>query len=477
MKSPGGRFGKRLAPGALEFSSSLAIDRRLARQDIAGSLVHAAMLERQGILTKKEASAIRRGLRAIDRGIAEGSIRLTPEALGGQRLAAEDVHMAVEHLLIERIGAAGEKLHAGRSRNDQVALDERLFMREAALDLMLSLRLLQRALVARGEEYRTCIMPGYTHLQRAQPILLAHHLLAYAEMLERDHGRIADCARRFDRSPLGAGALAGTGLPIDRHMTARMLGFGGIAANSIDAVSDRDAQIELIAACAIIMMHASRLAEELVLWSSAEWRFVILPEEYTTGSSIMPQKRNPDMAELARGKTGRVYGDLIALLTVMKGLPLAYNRDMQEDKEPLFDAVDTARATLGILTALLAGARFDAGRFEDELRGDFLLATELAEYLVRKGLPFRAAHAAVGAVVRECEAAGCSLQALPLARYRKHSPLFDKELYAVLDLHRALDAKASEGSTAPRQVLRALAQWKKKLAGAEYPARARTGKS
>jgi argininosuccinate lyase len=306
-------------------------------------------------------------------------------------------------------------------------------------------------------------MPGYTHLQRAQPVLLAHHLLAYVEMLERDRERFADCTGRAARSPLGAAALAGTPFPVDRAGVARELGLHGIVENSLDAVSDRDGVIECVAACAITMMHLSRLAEELVLWNSTEWHFIAIGEEFTTGSSIMPQKQNPDMAELVRGKTGRVYGDLMALLTVMKGLPLAYNRDMQEDKEPLFDAVDTATASLRIMARMMATVSFDPDRFAEELRNDFLLATELADYLVRKGMPFRKAHGIAGEIVQECAASGMSLRDLPLERYREYAREFRDDVYGVLDPHASVARKRSAGSTSPREVEKALRRWEKKL--------------
>ena len=388
---------------------------------------------------------------------------MKPARRGANRLAADDIHMAIEQRLIEKIGPRGGLLHTARSRNDQVALDERLYLRSAAESIRQEARRLQKALVRKARAYRTVVMPGYTHLQRAQPVLLAHHLLAYVEMLERDCGRFADCAGRAARSPLGAAALAGTPFPVDRAGVARELGLSGIVENSLDAVSDRDGVIECIAACAITMMHLSRLAEELVLWISTEWHFIAIGEEFTTGSSIMPQKQNPDMAELVRGKTGRVYGDLMALLTVMKGLPLAYNRDMQEDKEPLFDAVDTATASLRIMGRMMATVSFDRDRFAEELRNDFLLATELADYLVRKGMPFRKAHGVAGEIVQECAASGMSLRDLPLERYRKFAGEFREDLYGVLDPHASMARKRSAGSTSPQEVEKALRRWEKKL--------------
>jgi argininosuccinate lyase len=463
VKKHPGRFRKPLDPEALAYSSSLAVDRRLFREDIEGSIAHVTMLARQGIVSAADARAICSGLRAIRKEIRSGGFWVKPAGRGTNRLAADDVHMAIEQRLIEKIGPRGGLLHTARSRNDQVALDERLYLRSAAESIRLEARRLQKALVRKARAYQTVVMPGYTHLQRAQPVLLAHHLLAYVEMLERDRQRFADCIGRAARSPLGAAALAGTPFPVDRAGVARALGLPGIVENSLDAVSDRDAVIECIAACAITMMHLSRLAEELVLWNSSEWHFIAIGEKFTTGSSIMPQKQNPDMAELVRGKTGRVYGDLMALLTVMKGLPLAYNRDMQEDKEPLFDAVDTATASLHIMARMMATVTFDPDRFAEELRNDFLLATELADYLVRKGMPFRKAHGVAGEIVQECAASGRSLRDLPLERYREHAREFRDDVYGVLDPHASVARKRSAGSTSPEEVEKALRRWGKKL--------------
>jgi argininosuccinate lyase len=461
MKLWKGRFRKPLNPEALRFSSSLGVDQKLWPEDIAGSLAHVAMLARQRIISAGEASRIRRGLRMVGREIGAG--RLPVDSRGDGRFKAEDVHMAIEARLIKNIGRVGAKLHTARSRNDQIALDERLYLMRTIRQIRTRLQDLQRSLVRQARRYQTVIMPGYTHLQRGQPILLAHHLLAYVSMLERDAGRFTDCQRRAKESPLGAGALAGTSFPVDRAAVARSLGFRGVIENSIDAVSDRDALLEFLSAGAITMMHLSRLAEELVLWSSSEWGFVEIGDDFTTGSSIMPQKKNPDIAELVRGKTGRVYGDLVALLTVMKGLPLAYNRDMQEDKEPLFDAAGTVEDSLRITALMLRTARFSRRRFEGELNSDFLLATELADYLTRKGLPFREAHAVVGSVVDACRVARCSLSDLPLREYRKYSPRFGKDLFDLLNVKTSLRMKVSSGSTAPREVSRALGRWEKKL--------------
>jgi argininosuccinate lyase len=369
--------------------------------------------------------------------------------------------MAVEALLTGRIGEAAGMLHTARSRNDQVALDERLFLKKRIAAILRSTRSLQRAFLAHAKRHRRSIVPGYTHLQRAQPILFAHHLLAYVAMLERDAERFRDCLQRVDRSPLGAGALAGTTFPVDRRRVARALGFAGIVENSIDAVSDRDVQIEFIAACAITMMHLSRLGEELVLWSSSEWEFAVIGEGFATGSSIMPHKRNPDVAELIRGKSGRVYGHLVALLTVMKGLPLAYNRDMQEDKEPVIDSARTVEESLAVAAAMLASTRFRPERFAAEMQADGMLATDLADYLARKGLPFRKAHALVGGIVRSCEEKGLGLREVSLKEFRTHSPLFEQDALALLHPGASVLSKRSEGSTHPAQVDRAIRRWER----------------
>lgn len=463
MKEWKGRFRKPLDPAALAFSTSLEIDRRLAAEDIAGSMAHAEMLAACGIISAQEGKTIARGLRRVLKEISGGNAPWL-DAAGGGRFVAEDVHMAVEQRLMEKVGAVGGKLHTARSRNDQVALDVRLYLRDAIDRTLSLLRDLQRALVAKAGETINVVMPGYTHLQRAQPVLLAHHLLAYVEMFERDRERFAGCRARANRSPLGAVALAGTSFPIDRRRVARHLKFTGIVENSIDAVSDRDALVEFIGAAAITMMHASRIAEELVLWSSREWRFAEIGEEFTTGSSIMPQKKNPDMAELIRGKTGRVYGDLVAILTMMKGLPLAYNRDMQEDKEPLFDSVATVTACVDILARMIPTVTFDAHRFERELNSDSLMATEVADYLARKGVPFREAHGIVGDLVALCEERGVSLGDLPFREYAARSMAFARDIAGVLDARTSLSMKRSRGSTSPAEVGKALRRWKKSLA-------------
>ena len=463
MKQWKGRFREPLDPHALRFSSSLEIDRRLADEDIEGSIAHIGMLAAQKIVPGADARKITKALRAIRREVASGRAPWLRIDGGSGRFTAEDIHMAVEQRLITLTGGVGGKLHTARSRNDQVALDTRLFLRGSIDSVTVLLRSVQRAFVGKAAAFCDVIMPGYTHLQRAQPVLLAHHLLAYVEMFERDRERFLDCRKRAALSPLGAAALAGTSFPIDRRRTARMLGMDGIVLNSIDAVSDRDVLVEFISAAAITMMHASRIAGELVMWTSSEWHFAQIGESFTTGSSIMPQKKNPDMAELIRGKTGRVYGDLMALLTVMKGLPLAYNRDMQEDKEPLFDAADTVTASLDILARMMATVSFDPGRFEDELNGDQVLATELADYLVRKGIPFREAHGIVGDLVARCAEKGCSLGELPLREYTRRSSAFSRDVSSLLDARTSLSMKQSAGSTSPKEVAKALRLWNKRL--------------
>jgi argininosuccinate lyase len=463
MKQWKGRFREPLDPQALRFSSSLEIDRRLVGEDIEGSIAHIGMLAAQKIVSVSDARKITRALRAIRREAASGRAPWLRIDGGSGRFTAEDIHMAVEQRLIALRGGVGATHHTARSRNDQVALDSRLFLRGRIDNLTVLLRAVQRAFVGKAGAFCDVIMPGYTHLQRAQPILLAHHLLAYVEMFERDRERFLDCRKRAALSPLGAAALAGTSFPIDRRRTARTLGMDGIVLNSIDAVSDRDVLVEFISAAAITMMHASRIAGELVMWTSSEWHFAEIGESFTTGSSIMPQKKNPDMAELIRGKTGRVYGDLMALLTVMKGLPLAYNRDMQEDKEPLFDAADTVTASLDILARMMGTVSFDPGRFEDELNGDQLLATELADYLVRKGIPFREAHGIVGDLVAKCAGKGCSLGELPLREYTRRSSAFSRDVSSLLDARTSLSMKQSAGSTSPKEVAKALRLWNKRL--------------
>ncbi|MDB5035866.1 MAG: argininosuccinate lyase [Chlorobi bacterium] len=450
----GGRFKEGLAEIALAFSTSIALDGRLYREDIAGSVAHVEMLGATGIITPAEAATIREALLEIEGEIASGEF--VP--------AGEDVHLAIEGRLIGKIGPLGGKLHTARSRNDQVALDERLYLRTALRELNDRIAALQGVLVAKAGEYADVVMPGYTHMQRAQPILLAHHLLAYVAMLGRDAGRLDDAARRMNLSPLGAAAFAGTSFPIDRAMVAGALGFDGIVGNSIDAVSDRDYIIETAAACGIIMMHLSRMAEEYVLWATKEFGFLSIGDAFATGSSIMPQKKNPDMAELVRGRTGRVYGALVNLLTMMKGLPLAYNRDMQEDKGAMFEAIDTTLGCLEIFAHLLESTSFNRDRMESEALADLSTATELADYLVRRGLPFRDAHAVAGRLVGHCVENGIGFGDLDLAGIREFSPAFDQDVFDYLLPRASVARKRSAGSTSPAEVERQIAGWREHLA-------------
>jgi argininosuccinate lyase len=432
---------------ALDYTASIAFDRRLYRHDIAASIAHARMLARQGIIPGDDAKAIVRGLEEIRAEIEGGEFVFRREL--------EDIHLNIEARLKEKIGEAAGRLHTARSRNDQIATDMRLYVMEACDDAGSGIKAAQAALLALAEANRDVIMPGYTHLQRAQPLLLAHHLLAYFEMLERDKGRFADCRRRVDALPLGSGALAGVPYPIDRESVARDLGFSRLAENSVDAVADRDFAV-------MTMMHLSRLAEEIVLWASDEFGFIGLPEEFATGSSIMPQKRNPDVAELARGKTGRVYGNLMAILTTMKGLPLAYNRDLQEDKQPLFDTVDTVIATLEVMAAMLSALRVDPLLPEAAAQGSYVLATDVADYLVRKGVPFRDAHQAVAELVRYAQMEGKALSELSMEEYRRFSAAFEEDVLA-LDLRSAIEARDAPGGTSPRRVEEALKRAQQRL--------------
>ncbi len=422
-----------------DFNSSLGFDCRMYRQDIQGSMAHAKMLGAQGIIAPEEAQALTEGLAGILADLDSGKLSFDRDS--------EDIHMFVEQVLTERLGDVGKKLHTARSRNDQVALDLRLYLREAAEGIRGRILALMEALLEQAKEHKQDIMPGYTHLQRAQPVSFGHHLLAYCSMLRRDIGRLEDAVRRMDVSPIGCCALAGTSYPTDRRMEADLLGFGQVAANSMDGVSDRDFCLETLSSLSILMMHLSRLAEEMVLWSSWEFRFIELSDSYTTGSSMMPQKRNPDMAELIRGKTGRVYGDLVALLTTMKGLPLAYNKDMQEDKEAVFDGVDTAERCLDVLEPMVRTMKVNRENMLSAAKSGFINATDLADYLVRKGLPFRDAYKISGSLVAECMARGTVLEELPLEVFQKFSPLFGEDLYPAIDLHACMEKRSSEGGT------------------------------
>jgi argininosuccinate lyase len=439
------------------YTASVGFDQRLWRADIAGSLAHAEMLAAQGVIGAEDEAAIRRGLAQIAAEIEAGRFEW--------KLELEDVHLNIEARLTQLVGDAGKRLHTGRSRNDQVATDVRLWLRDEIDTLAGLLRALQTALVDQAERHAEVVMPGFTHLQVAQPVSFGHHLLAYVEMFSRDAERLADVRRRVNRLPLGAAALAGTSYPLDRERVARSLGMDGLCENSLDAVSDRDFAIEFTAAASLCMVHISRLSEELVLWMSQNFGFVRLPDRFCTGSSIMPQKKNPDVPELARGKTGRVFGHLMGLLTLMKGQPLAYNKDNQEDKEPLFDTVDTLRDTLRIFAEMLAGMTVDAAAMEAAARRGHATATDLADYLVKKGLPFRDAHEAVAHAVRLASARGSDLAELPLDVLQRAHPAIAADAYDVLSLHGSLRARQVSGGTAPAQVRLQVARHRTRLAG------------
>ena len=450
-----GRFTEATDAFVERFTASVDFDARLALYDIEGSKAHARMLADVGVLTAEEGRAISDGLETIREEIEAGRFEWS--------LRLEDVHMNIEHRLTELIGEAGKKLHTGRSRNDQVATDVRLFLRDAVDAVVGELRRFQRGLVDLAEREAETVMPGFTHMQVAQPVAFGHHMLAWCEMLERDAGRLEDCRRRLNQCPLGAAALAGTSFPVDREATAAALGFDGPTRNSLDSVSDRDFAIEFCATAATIMVHLSRMAEELVLWTSPHFGFVELPDRFCTGSSIMPQKKNPDVAELVRGKAARVQGSLVTLLTLMKGQPLAYNRDNQEDKEPLFDAVDTVRDALTAFADMVPALTVDRERCRAAARAGFATATDLADYLVRRGVPFRDAHAVVGRAVRYATDAGKDLAELQLEELRQFSPAIGDDVYGVLTLDGSLAARAHVGGTAPEQVRRQAAAARQRL--------------
>jgi argininosuccinate lyase len=451
----GGRFAKETDATVEAFTASVHFDRRLAPYDIEGSIAHCRMLARQKIISSAEADKIVRGLRSVGKEIADGTFPFRPEY--------EDIHMNIERRLIEKVGAVGGKLHTARSRNDQVALDTRLYLRHEIDKIDTLLRELMLALVRKARDEVDVIMPGFTHLQIAQPVPFAHHLLAYCEMFARDRERLSDCAGRVNRMPLGSGALSGTSFEIDRRYVAEQLGFRAVTQNSMDAVSDRDYIIEFLAGASLIMMHLSRFCEELVLWTSEPFSFVEIGDDYCTGSSIMPQKKNPDIPELVRGKTGRVYGHLMALLTTLKGLPLAYNRDLQEDKEPLFDTVDTLQGSLTVFTGMLRSLTVRAERMEAVAGRGFSTATDLADYLVRKGLPFRQAHEVTGAVIRFCIESGRDLPAVRLDELRGFHPDIDEDVYEVIDPRRSVSARDIPGGTAPSRVRRRLREMEQSL--------------
>jgi argininosuccinate lyase len=451
----GRRFAGALDPAAAALNASVAFDHRLLAHDVAGSIAHAEMLAARGLISADDARAIRDGLRRVEAKLASGELAWDD--------ALEDVHMNVEARLVDEIGDAGRRLHTGRSRNDQVATDLRLYTRDAATRVLAGIRDVRRALVAQARAHVDTLVPGYTHLQRAQPVRLAHHLLAYDAMLARDAGRIADAARRADESPLGSGALAATALPIDREQTARALGFGAVTRNSLDAVGDRDFAIEFTAACALVQLHLSRLGEELVLWTSQEFGFAAIGEAYCSGSSLMPQKMNPDLAELLRAKIGRVAGAWVTLVTVVKGLPLAYNKDLQETQEPLYDAAETSIACLDVARGLVASLRFDVERMRAAIGAGHLVATELADYLVTKGVPFRDAHDVAGHLVRTAVARGVELAQLSLDELRAAHASFGADVADWLDPARAVDRRDVIGGPARTQVLAELQRVEREL--------------
>ncbi|MBI5204657.1 MAG: argininosuccinate lyase [Nitrospirae bacterium] len=445
MKKPwAGRFAGKTSKIAEAFTESISFDKRLWRYDIEGSIAHAMMLGRQGIIPHKDSAKIITGLKSIAKGIEAGKFKFSEEL--------EDIHMNIEAALVKKTGAAGKKLHTARSRNDQVALDLRLYLRDETKGIISLIKNLQKTILSMAEKHSSVIMPGYTHLQRAQPVLLSHYLLAYIEMLQRDRNRFEDALKRINILPLGSCALSGTTLPIDRAYTAKLLGFEGISENSMDAVSDRDFAIEFLADAAILIMHLSRLAEELILWSTEEFSFIELPDAFTTGSSIMPQKKNPDVAELIRGKTGRVYGNLLSLLTIMKGLPLSYNRDMQEDKVPVFDTTDTVKACLTVLAQMLPEIKFNKEKMHGAAEKAYSTATDIAEYLAKKRIPFREAHEVTGKIVLYCIKNKKELKGLSIDEFKKFSSAIDKDIYSRIRAGDSIKAKTSRGGTAPSEV-------------------------
>ena len=451
-----GRTSGEVSSIADDFNSSIHFDCKLYQQDITGSMAHAAMLGAQGILTQQEADTLIEGLQGILDDLKSGKLDFD--------YTCEDIHMFVEQVLTQRLGDVGKKLHTARSRNDQVALDLRMYLRSEIDEISDLVKQLLKAVVDQAEQNLGVIMPGYTHLQRAQPILFGHHLMAYAMMLLRDLDRLADCRKRMNVSPIGCCALAGTTYHTDRWMEAKALGFDDIARNSIDGVSDRDFCVELMSAISVLMMHLSRFSEEIILWASWEFKFVELSDAYTTGSSIMPQKKNPDMAELVRGKTGRVYGDLMALLTTLKGLPLAYNKDMQEDKEAVFDAVDTVKMCLKVFAPMVQTMTAKPENMKKAAQGGFINATDLADYLVKKGLPFRSAYKISGQIVAKCIADGQVLETLPLDVYQTFSPLFEEDLYQDIDLTTCVEKRISQGGTSAASVKSQIAYVKERMA-------------
>jgi len=447
-----GRFKTDTAQLLKDFSESISFDWRLYRHDIAGSIAHATALEKAGLITADELAAIKSGLEGIRAEIDRGEFIWKPEL--------EDVHMNIEAELTRRIGDPGAKLHTARSRNDQVALDIRLYLRDEATELDTLLGEVQRSLVDLAERNADVLIPGYTHLQRAQPVLFAHHLLAYVEMFGRDRERIADARKRINVMPLGSGAIAGSTINLDRELVARLLDFPAITQNSMDAVSDRDFAVEILSALALVGIHLSRLSEDLILWASSEFKFVTISDAYTTGSSLMPQKKNPDVAELTRGKSGRLVGNLVSLLTTMKGLPMTYNRDMQEDKEPLFDSLDTAKAALQIFAAMMREVTVNAAATEAAVSDWNLLATDLADYLVLHGVPFRKAHEIIGKTVALCIERGCGLSDLSIEDYKALSPAFENDVFDCLSVRRSIDARTNPGAPAAKNVRAQITRWR-----------------
>ena len=439
MKLWKGRFSKAATSSADEFNASIEFDQRLYKEDITGSIAHARMLGKQGIITLEESQLIIKALQEILEDIEAGKIEFTIES--------EDIHMNIETILTERIGATGKKLHTARSRNDQVAVDIRLYLKKETASIDKLIKELMDALEQLAEKHVDTVMPGYTHLQRAQPVTLAYHLLAYYQMFSRDRERFADCLKRIDRLPLGSGALAGTTYNTDRDFLAEELGFASVLPNGMDAVADRDFAIEFINCCAVTMMHLSRFCEELILWSSVEFSFVEIDDSLSTGSSIMPQKKNPDMAELIRGKTGRVYGDLMSLLTICKGLPLAYNKDLQEDKIPVFDAADTLKASVGIFTEMLLTMKVKEDKMEHAAKYGYMNATDAADYLVSKGIPFRDCHEIIGRIVLYCINKGIAIEEMTMEEFKSFSPEFDNDIYEKISIRSCISAKKSNGST------------------------------
>ena len=446
MKLWGGRFEKETDSLVDQLNASISFDQRLYREDITGSMAHAKMLGARGIISQPDVDAILEGLRSILEDVEAGKVEFTAEN--------EDIHMNVEALLTQRIGDAGKRLHTARSRNDQVALDFRMYVRSHIPVIVDQLLHLESVLCEQAKKYQTAVMPGYTHLQRAQPISFAQHLMAYANMFSRDVTRLEDCAKRLNECPLGSGALAGTTYPIDRRQTARTLEFDAPMSNSLDGVSDRDYALELMSALSILMMHLSRFSEEIVLWCSWEFKFIELDDAYATGSSIMPQKKNPDVAELVRGKTGRVYGDLMSLLTTMKGLPLAYNKDMQEDKEPVFDAIDTAELCLPVCTAMIDTMTVRTDNMRKAAGRGFINATDCADYLTKKGLPFRDAYTVTGKLVADCAAKGKTLEELTIEELKTVSDLFEEDVYEALNLENCMALRSSYGGPAVSETTR-----------------------